>query len=61
MPPVPAAGVPESTPPTRLTPEGSVPEVLVKVAPGYPEAVSWKVPAVPAVKLTALALVNAGA
>jgi len=61
VPPLPAAGVPESTPAVvKVTPEGRAP-VSVKVGAGEPVAVTVKVPAEPAVKVVLLALVMAGA
>jgi len=61
VPPLPAAGVPESTPAVvKVTPEGRAP-VSENVGDGTPEAVTVKVPAVPAVKVVLLALVMAGA
>ena len=61
-PPVPAAGVPDSTPvvESRVTPVGRVP-VSEKVGAGLPVAVTVKVPAVPTVKVVVLAEVMAGA
>ena len=60
-PPVPAAGVPESTPAElSVTPLGKAPASL-KVGVGVPEAVAVKLPAVPTAKVVLLALVNAGA
>ena len=62
MPPVPAAGVPLSTPVEVLnvTPLGKAPASL-SVGAGKPVAVTVNVPAVPTVKLAVLALVIAGA
>ena len=63
VPPVPAAGVPLSTPVAALnvTPLGNVP-LSLSVGVGAPVAVTVKVlPAVPAVKVALLALVMAGA
>ena len=60
-PPVPAAGVPPSTPLVKFTPWGSVPPVWVNVGAGKPLAVGVKLPAEPAAKLVALALVKAAA
>ena len=51
-PPVPAAGVPESTPEDeRLTPLGSVPETRLKTCAGKPVAFAVKVPASPVTKV----------
>ena len=62
VPPVPPAGVPESTPVVlfRVTPLGRVP-VTPKVGAGSPEAMTVKLPALPAVKAAELAEVIAGA
>ena len=62
LPPVPAAGVPESTPlvELRVTPFGSVPDSL-KVGAGLPVAVTVKVPADPTVKVVEFAEVIDGA
>jgi hypothetical protein len=61
-PPVPALGVPASTPVDVLnvTPAGSDPD-SAKVGAGNPDAVTLNVPGVPAVKVVLLALVIAGA
>src|SRR5579872_1035194 len=61
-PPVPAPGVPASTPVELLnvTPDGSDP-VSVNVGAGSPVAVTLKVPGVPEVNVVLLALVIAGA
>ena len=61
MPPVPAAGVPLSTPVEELnvSPVGNVP-VSPKVAAGNPLAVTVKLPAVPTVNVALLALVIDG-
>ena len=45
----------------RVRPDGSVPVVTLKVGAGYPVAVNWKLPFMPFGKVTALALVKAGA
>ena len=61
-PTVPAAGVPLKTPAElRVTPVGKVPVVTANVGAGEPLAVTLKVPANPAVKVVAFALVMAGA
>lgn len=65
MPPVPAAGVPESVAVplpllVNITPEGRVP-VRESVALGEPVVVKVKLPLVPTVKVVALALVMAHA
>src|SRR5712692_6732653 len=62
VPPVPAAGVPLSTPvlPLKVTPLGRAP-VSLKSGAGLPVAVTVKLPAVPTVKAVLLALVMAGA
>jgi hypothetical protein len=61
VPPVPAAGVPLSTPPElRLTPVGRAP-VPLKVDPGKPEAVTVKVPELPVLKVAWFRLVMEGA
>src|SRR5207245_3753352 len=62
VPPVPAAGVPLSTPVVALnvTPLGKVP-VSLKVGVGKPVAVTVKLPAVPTVNVVLLALVMVGA
>ena len=62
VPPVPAAGVPESTPVVVLsvTPEGSAP-VSEKIGAGKPIAVTVKVPAVPVVNVVVFAEVITGA
>jgi len=57
---VPATGVPLSTPLAKVTPVGSEP-VRLKVGAGKPLAVGVKLPAEPAAKLVALALVKAAA
>jgi len=59
--PVPAAGVPLSTPlvELRVTPVGNAP-VSLNVGAGKPVAVNVKVPAVPTVKVVLVALVNIG-
>lgn len=57
-----AVAVPESTPADdSVTPAGRVPAVTENVEAGEPEAVTLKVPNVPAVKVAELALVIAGA
>ena len=56
---MPAPGVPESTPPVKLTPEGSVP-VRAMVGAGLPVAVTGNEPADPAVKVVLAAEVMAG-
>ena len=58
--PVPAAGVPLSTPLAKVTPAGSVPD-SVNVGAGKPEAVGVKLPAWPTTKLVVELLVNAAA
>lgn len=60
--PVPAAGVPLSTPVVefKVTPEGSAP-VSLNVEAGKPVAVTVNVPADPTVKVVPVALVIAGA
>ena len=62
VPPVPAPGVPLSTPVagTKVTPEGSAP-VSDKVGAGVPVAVTVNVPAAPTVNVALEALVMAGA
>src|SRR6267378_2489101 len=62
MPPVPAAGVPLSTPvpAVKVTPPGRAP-VSLKVGAGKPVAATVKLPAVPTVNVVLLALVMAGA
>ena len=62
MPPVPAAGVPLSTPVAALnvTPPGKVP-VSLRLGVGTPLAVTVKLPALPTVKVVLVALVIAGA
>ena len=60
-PPVPVAGVPASTVPLKVTPLGSVPPVWVNIGAGKPLAVGVKLPADPAAKVVALALVKAAA
>ena len=61
MPPVPAAGVPLSTPVVALnvTPLGSVP-LSLRVGAGEPVTVTVNEPAVPTVKVALFALVMAG-
>ena len=66
MPPLPAAGVPLSTPVPgagpgmKLTPLGSVSVLLsISVGAGVPVAVTVKVPGVPTVKVVLAALVMA--
>ncbi len=61
-PPVPAAGVPDSTrvPASKTTPEGKAP-VMLTVGAGYPAAVTVKLPAAPVVKVAPLAEVTDGA
>ena len=59
-PPWPAAGMPASTVPLKVTPVGREP-VRLKVGAGKPLAVGVKVPAVPTAKVVALALVKAAA
>jgi hypothetical protein len=60
-PPVPAAGVPLSTPAAvKVTPVGSAP-VRLNVGAGKPVAVTVKEPAEPTVKVVLFALVMAGA
>ena len=64
VPPVPAAGVPVSTPVVvfRVRPLGKVPTVTLKVGAGKPVAVTVKAgPAVPTVKVALATLVMAGA
>ena len=66
VPPIPAAGVPESVPvPFRLsvkvTPEGKATPPLAMVGAGKPVVVTVKLPSVPTVKVVAFALVIAGA
>ena len=57
-----AVAVPESTPAAdRLTPGGGVPAVTANVGAGAPDAVTLKVPNVPAVKVVDAALVITGA
>ena len=58
---MPAAGVPLSEAPLKVTPEGSVPPVSAMVGAGVPEAVTLKAPAEVTVKVVAVPLVNAGA
>ena len=60
MPPVPAPGVPLSTPAVKLTPLGSV-LVVLKVGTGKPVAVTVNVPARPTVNAVLVKLVMAGA
>ena len=62
MPPVPAAGVPLSTPldALKVTPAGNAPDSL-RVGAGDPLAVTVKLPALPTVNVVLLALVIAGA
>src|ERR1035438_6561454 len=61
VPPVPAAGVPLSTPPElSVTPAGSAP-VSLKVDAGKPEAVTVKVPELPVLKVAWFRLVMEGA
>ena len=62
MPPVPAAGVPLSTPvdASKVTPLGSVP-VSLSVGDGIPESVIVNVLAEPWIKVVLTALVKAGA
>lgn len=62
VPPMLAAGVPASMPVAgvKVTPVGRVPD-SVRVGAGKPETVTEKVPAVPTVKVVAMALVKAGA
>ena len=52
-------GVPDKTPPEKLTPVGSVP-VSEIVGVGKPVSVTVNVPSVPATKVVLLALVMAG-
>src|SRR5436190_13547592 len=59
MPPVPAPGVPERTPPTAPTPPGIAP-VIDMVGAGTPVAVAVNVPRLPTVKVVLLALVITG-
>ena len=61
MPPVPAAGVPLSTPVVVLsvTPLGRVPVVVKVKLLGWPVAVTVKLPEVPTVKVVSAALVIA--
>ena len=62
VPPVPAAGVPLSTPAAlRLTPLGSVPASVKVIAVGKPEAVTVNDPADPTANVVLFALVIAGA
>src|SRR5271166_6919571 len=62
VPPVPAAGVPLSTPvaASNVTPLGKAP-VSLSVGVGVPVVVTVKLPAVPTVKVVLVALVIAGA
>src|SRR5207302_8786507 len=60
MPPVVGSGVPESTPPVRVTPDGRAP-MLLKVGAGKPCALRVSEPALPTVKVVLFALVNDGA
>ena len=64
VPPVPAAGVPESVPvppplSTNVTPLGSAPVDVIAGA-GLPDVVTVKVPGAPTVNVVAFALVNVG-
>jgi len=61
VPPVPAAGVPLSTPvaAVNVTPEGNTPD-SERVGVGAPVAVTLNVPAVPTAKVVLLALVMTG-
>src|SRR5258708_10289536 len=59
MPPWPASGVPERTPPVIVTPDGRVPRLL-KVGAGKPCAVRVRESALPTVKVALFALVNDG-
>ena len=60
MPPVPAPGVPDRTPPeVRETPAGRVP-LSVNVGVGTPVVVNEKLLAEPAVKVVLFAFVNTG-
>ncbi len=65
MPPVPAAGVPDSVAVPlplswKVTPEGKVPD-SERLGAGYPEVVTVKLPAVPVLNVVALLEVIAGA
>ncbi len=65
MPPVPAAGVPDSVAVPlplswKVTPVGKVPD-SERLGAGYPEVVTVKLPAVPTVKVVEAAEVIAGA
>ena len=62
VPPVPTAGVPLNTPvdALKVTPVGNAPDSL-SVGTGEPLAVTVKLPALPTVNVTLLALVIAGA
>ena len=61
MPPVPAAGVPDSSPVAgvKVTPFGRLP-VTLEAGAGLPEAVTVKVPAAPTLNVTASSEVNSG-
>ena len=62
VPPVPAAGVPLSTPAAlNVTPLGSVPLSLKFIVVGKPEAITVNEPAVPTVNVALAPLVIAGA
>ena len=54
------AGVPDNTPPEKLTPVGNVPTSEI-VGVGKPLAVTVNVPRVPVAKIVLFALVMAGA
>ena len=53
-------GVPDSTPPAKVTPAGSVP-LSVTTGVGLPVATGVKVPAVPTTKVVEFPEVNTGA
>ena len=55
-----AVGVPDSTPPVKVTPEGSAPDSEM-VGAGFPLAVTVKLPAAPTLKVVELAEVMVGA
>jgi hypothetical protein len=71
VPVVPVPGVPDRRPPAlSVTPEGNADgvqdvgtenAVLEKVGAGYPLAATWKLPAVPTVKVVELPVVMVGA
>ena len=58
--PVPAAGIPLSTPALKVTPLGNVPDSLI-VGTGNPVAITVNDPAVPIVNVVLAPLVIAGA